>query len=344
MRKRKIIWIIISFCIAIASIWMVIQQSENFDLVTLLNHIKGMNKGWLILSLVCMFGFIWIEGITILRIVKTLDPSIQSKSGTTYAAADVYFSAITPSASGGQPASAYFMIRDGMKTSVVTITLLLNLMLYSLALVFIGIVCFIFWGEVLWRVSVKFKILFFIGSGILVGSAILFYLLIRKEQIIDGCANSIITALERWKIIKDGKTRREKIHNSMLQYKRCAVVISQNKKMLLDAFVLNVAQRLSQIVITFNLFMGCGKGLTLSIKATIMQAFVVVGSNSVPIPGAMGVADYMMLNGFTMILGETEATHMELLCRGITFYGCILTGGILTAIGYIRRRRKERIC
>ena len=38
-----------------------------------------------------------------------------------------------------------------------------------------------------------------------------------------------------------------------------------------------------------------------------------------PIPGAMGVADYIMIDGFKQLVGR-NAANMELLCRGIDVY------------------------
>ena len=46
-----------------------------------------------------------------------------------YASADIYFSAITPSATGGQPASAYYMIKDGIPISHTTAILSVNLLM-----------------------------------------------------------------------------------------------------------------------------------------------------------------------------------------------------------------------
>ena len=54
--------------------------------------------------------------------------------GVLYSAADIYFSAITPSATGGQPASALLMVGDGIPTAVTTVVLLLNLAMYNLSI------------------------------------------------------------------------------------------------------------------------------------------------------------------------------------------------------------------
>ncbi len=339
--KRKIIWIIISFFIAVASILTVIKQSKIFRPEILFSHIRHMDKGWLLLAFVCMFGFIWFEGLAIARIAGALGMQVRSGQGLVYGAADIYFSAITPSATGGQPASAYFMIKDGMHGSMITTILLLNLIMYSIALLTVGGVAFLFFGNILLRFSIESKLLFGFGFCVLIGLTILFYFLLKKGQIIYGIGDRIFRFLEKIKLVKHGDLKRKKLASSMEQYKECAKVISGNKRMLIEAYLLNVLQRVSQIAVSFCVFMACGKGWGLSLHAMIVQCFVAVGSSSVPIPGAMGVADYLMLNGFMSLLGRAEAVHMELLCRGITFYGAVGTGSIITIIGYLMRRRRE---
>ena len=69
--------------------------------------------------------------------------------------------------------------------------------------------------------------------------------------------------------------------------------------------------------------------------------FVAMGSNCVPIPGAMGVADYIMIDGFKQLVGK-NAANMELLCRGMTFYGSVITSAVIILIGYIIRKKRAK--
>lgn len=64
-----------------------------------------------------------------------------------------------------------------------------------------------------------------------------------------------------------------------------------------------------------------------------------MGSNCVPIPGAMGVADYIMIDGFKQLVGR-NAANMELLCR-MTFYGSVIISAVIILIGYIIRKKSK---
>lgn len=340
--KKKIVWAIISFCIAVGSIFLVINQSKTFKAEVLISSMLAMDLKWLILAVVSMLGFIWFEGLAIIRIAKALGVNRELKNGMVYSAADVCFSAITPSASGGQPASAYFMMKDGMKGSAIAITLLLNLIMYSAALLSVGGLTFLLFHKILFQLSMKFKILFLIGFGIICVLTFVFYMLLHKDKLIYRICNTFICFFEKLNIIKDGSTKREKLKSSLKQYRECAKFIAEDKSVLLHSYLLNVLQRLSQLGVPFFIFMACGKGSFMALRAMVIQCFVAVGSNSFPIPGAMGVADYMMLDGFTNLLGNAEAVNMELICRGITFYGCVIAGGVITMAGYILRMKRQR--
>ena len=70
--KKKIVWAIISFCIAVGSIFLVINQSKTFKAEVLISSMLAMDLKWLILAVVSMLGFIWFEGLAIIRIAKAL--------------------------------------------------------------------------------------------------------------------------------------------------------------------------------------------------------------------------------------------------------------------------------
>jgi len=73
---------------------------------------------------------------------------------------------------------------------------------------------------------------------------------------------------------------------------------------------------------------------------------VVLGTNTVPIPGAMGISDYMMLDAFGTIMPEAFAVNLVLLSRAVSFYFCVIICGI-TFLGrcllanYLKRKSEK---
>lgn len=340
--KKKVFWTVLSVIIAALSIWAVSAQASNFSFEALAEFVGESNKCWLLAAFICMFGFIWFEGIAVVRIVRGVGYKKGFKHATVYSAADVFFSAITPSASGGQPASAAFMMRDGIPGTVVTVTLLTNLIMYNLGLLFVGLICVIFHFDIAMALPLACKVLILCGVAMLSFMALVFYLLIRKAKILYGICDYFLTLFEKLHIIHNVERKRMKLHTTMEDYEECSREIHGKKTMLFDAFIWNVMQRFSQFGVAFCIFLAKGESLSDAFRVFVTQCFVSLGSNCVPIPGAMGVADYIMLCGYENIIGEEMAAYMEILCRGVSFYGCIVLSGIITFIAFITYKMRGK--
>ena len=342
MDKKKILWGILFVFIAAFSIWAVTAQNKNFSVEMMNAFVKDANKLWLFAAALCSFGFIWFEGCALARTCKGLGYRKSIREGTIYGGADVYFSAITPSATGGQPASAYFMIKDGMPASAVTAVLLINLVMYTLALLFWGVLCIIFRFDILREFSLISKLFILIGCMVLTGLVIVFYMLLRKEGILHKICEALLCFLERIHLVKRAKKRREWLERTTKEYKRCAKIVTGKGNMLLEIFFWNAMQRLSQLAVSFMIFMATGKSVQQALNMGVTQCFVAMGSNCVPIPGAMGVADYIMLDGLKNMMTNEAAVSMEILCRGVTFYGSVVIGLVIVVIGYLQRKMRKK--
>ena len=135
------------------------------------------HKGWMLLGVLSTILFVLLEGLSLRIILKSAGYPRGRKKGLIYSTSDVYFSAITPSATGGQPASAFFMIRDGIPVGITAAVLILNLMMYTISIVILGIVSIIIKPEIL-RGFGKYSLpLIYIGFACLTILAIIFILI-----------------------------------------------------------------------------------------------------------------------------------------------------------------------
>ena len=77
-------------------------------------------------------------------------------------------------------------------------------------------------------------------------------------------------------------------------------------------------------------------------EALSTQGLVILGSNSVPIPGAVGVADYLFFEGFRGMVPRESLVNVELMSRGISFYGCIILCILIVAVCYLSGKKKVK--
>ena len=179
---KKIIGVIVVSVFAIITIYTVFRGS-GISLNELTASLKEASWEGILLASVSMLGFIYFEGEALRVLVRHMGYPAKRSHGFVYSAADVYFSAITPSASGGQPASAYFMLKDGIAGTVVMAALLLNLIMYTLAILTIGLIDILISPEVFLNFSIGCRVLIVAGGLALAGLGIIFYLLLRRQAL-----------------------------------------------------------------------------------------------------------------------------------------------------------------
>lgn len=340
MQRNKILCFFATIIIAAVTIYAVFRGG-GVSFGQLAESIKEASVPGIILSCISMFGFIFFEGEALREIVFHMGYPTKHKDAFVYSAADIYFSAITPSASGGQPASAFFMIKDGMPATTVMAALLVNLIMYTLAVISIGVFAILAFPKIFLNFSVVCKI--FIVSGIIVLSvlAIIFYLLLRKQEILKKLAVWLEAFLRKIHCVYAADRVQNKMEAALKDYANCVELIFHKKRVLWKAFLLNLLQRMSQIMVTLFTFFAIHGDLSKIWELFATQIYVVLGSNCVPIPGAIGVADYLMLSGYKELMSKSDAYHLEILSRGLSFYGCMMISMITVLVGYICLRKKE---
>lgn len=339
--RRRWFWSILFLVIAAASVITIASQSKDFSPSDFLDYLHNASPFWVVISVCAVLLTIFFEGAAILIICRTFGYPRKLRNGLFYSASDIYFSAITPSATGGQPASAFFMIRDGIPVAVSTVVLLTNLIAYASSILLIGVLCFLLYPGVFLRFGVLSKVLILVGCGAQVGLALGFLLLLRREKILLAISGFFLRLFGKIHLIHRVPEKMERLERTMEEYRSCAGMIKGHWKMMIGVLLCNFAQRALQIFVTAATFLATGGPASEADEIWALQSYVVLGSNCVPIPGAVGVSDYLMIDGFSAWMEQGNAIRLELFARSLSFYLCVFLCGILTLIGYglIRKRR-----
>ena len=127
----------------------------------------------------------------------------------------------------------------------------------------------------------------------------------------------------------------------MAEYRQCARLMAKQRKVFVKVYFFNLLQRLSQITVTLLVHLAIGGSASLAADIWFTQSFVTVGTYSVPIPGGMGVADYLLIDGFRTFFDEATAVNLELISRGMSFYFCMLVSAVTVFLGTIFTLKKR---
>ena len=140
---KNIINVIVLLALIGLTFYIILHNSDGFSLASVGQFIADIHYPFLIGAFLCMIMNIGFKALSLGVLSKTLGYRKGILKNYSYASADIYFSAITPSATGGQPASAYYMVKDGIPISHTTAILSVNLLMYTASLIVLAVITFI---------------------------------------------------------------------------------------------------------------------------------------------------------------------------------------------------------
>ena len=341
-KGNKLLWSILFIVIAVLSVWAVTQQNKSFSMKKFAQLIDGAKPSFIIGAFISMLMYIGFEALALKSITQIFGYKTDFLSNYFYASGDLYFSAITPSATGGQPACGYFMNKDGVPLMATTIVLVVNTFLYTFSLVILGVGDLIINPKTILRFGPLSRFFIIFGIAIQIGLAVFFYLLIKKEYLLERILRWFIRVLGKLHFVKNVDQKTEKIKKKMDEYRETSEMIKGKMNKLFIPLIYNIFMRLSLIAVSVFVYLATGNLAADVWKVVSIQIFVIIGAYVIPIPGAIGITDYLMIDGYKSLFDSEQAVNLELLSRSISFYACILLCGILTLIRFIWVNRGKK--
>ncbi len=338
---KRFLLTLLFLLIAALSVYTVCSQAKGFSPKHFVEYLRNNNPWWLGAAVLAMLAYIGFDALMVQTLLRGFGYPMSHFKCVSYAAADLYFSAITPSATGGQPMEAYFMTKDGVPAVISTVVMLTYLLLYTLSIVIIGLVCLVIFPSSFTMFGTLGRIFIAVGAAIQIGLAVFYALLLWKKKLLMSLCDFGLRLLAKLHIIHNLAAREAKLRNTMEQYSQATELLKGRRKLLVKTLLLNLAHRCSQVLVTVFCFLAGGGPLACAPKLFAMQSNVVIGAYCIPIPGSMGVTDYLMIDGFSNIMSERQAANLELIARGLSFYICILLCGIIVLIKYIMMRLRK---
>ncbi|MBR4799053.1 MAG: flippase-like domain-containing protein [Clostridia bacterium] len=126
--------------VLIVATFAFMHNASELDFGVLAALFRSSSPAFLALGFMCVLSHIYCEGRAMAAAAGGIGIKIGHVRSTLYACAELFFAAVTPSASGGQPAVAYFMYKDGIRVSRSSVILLTNTLHSTTSLLALGLV------------------------------------------------------------------------------------------------------------------------------------------------------------------------------------------------------------
>ena len=313
---------------------------EGEDIGELINTITKANGFYLTIGVLCVIFFIWCESIIIYYMMGTLQVKNKKRTCFMYSCIGFFFSCITPSASGGQPAQIYYMRKNKIPISISTLVLMVITLTYKSVLVFIGLFLVLFQHRFVVKYLTGILPVFSLGVGLNVICCIVMLLLIFYPALTENLILACFKALVKLHLVKETSKIKKRILHSMEQYSVTTDYLKQNKKVLFHVIIITFIQRISLFFVTYFVYKAFGLAGTSWYDIVMLQAAISVAVDMLPLPGGMGISEKLFLTIFIPVFGTDLLLPGMVLSRGIAYYVQLLlsAGGTVLAHFYIGKK------
>lgn len=273
--------------------------------------------------------FFICEGINIGRGLEISGYEIPFVQKMRYSLAGFFFSSITPSASGGQPAQIYMMHKDGIKVQHGAVALILELISFQTALVLISGISFLLLRD---RIPDVSRVMFAAGETINIAALLILDVMVFSEKgyrMLSGVC------------IRFFKGHRIRILRWAVQYKKAADKVKGKRKVMIPMIFTSLVQLSALFSATYAVCPALGiKGENV-LSVAGLQSILHASVSALPFPGGAGVTEGGFVVIFSDVFKGADIAAAVVLSRIISFLIPLIISGILLAADNIRYRRKQ---
>ncbi len=306
------------------------------DLGIIMDQIARVNKWYLLTGVFLVIIFVCCESVIIKYLLHVIHIKWPLHKCVRYSFIGFFFSCITPSATGGQPAQIYYMKKEGLDIPKSTIVLLLVTILYKFVLVFIGVLVALFGQTMILDLPPEIKFYFYLGLGLNIFSVVFMSFLVFYPKLSRYLLIRFYQLLGKLHLIRRVARKIVKINRSMDDYERASVFLWENKLAIFNTFVISLIQRLLLFFVTYIVYKSFGLNEYSALRITILQSLISISVDMLPLPGGMGISERIFSVIFVPIFGTVSLTlSAMLLSRGISYYALILISAVVTIYTHI---------
>lgn len=298
----------------------------------LINSIRQFNVVFLLIAALFMVAYWILEAVGLQAALKTIHPEQKFWKTLVVAMLGQYFNCITPSSSGGQPMQVYYFAKFGTPVSHSMTALLSKFIVYQFVLtVYSAVVLVLRFGQFVAEFAPLMALVVF---GFIINTVVIVLLLMVAftKKPVKKLAFWFIRLLGKIKILKTQRVIDEKIEqvDKIIDEYHDNFCFIKSKPWLIVRMVLyTILQLTIYFAISYVIYLGFGLSGTDLFTIISCQAFVLMISAFMPLPGAMGAAEGSYAAFFGKIFGKFTS-FSTFIWRFLTFYFPIIVGLILS--------------
>ena len=327
MKKKsfptKLVFNIFVICLCVGIVCFFFFSEDG--LRDLLQSGQGIIWQWIVVAVISQLVYMFTETTVIYLFIRERYKNFSYLNALKVSFTGLFWSAVTPSSTGGQPMQIYLLHSMNVEIGYATSRLMQKFLVYQVVLTFISIISVILnFGYILTNDNIVFMIILLVFGFV---SQLAVTLVIVMFSFSPNISRKFIMffakVLGKIKIVKNLDSKISDIDKQLDTFHSSNKNIYKKPKLLISAVILTFVQFIAMFLVPYFIYLSFGLTDIGPVQIATSQAFVNLMSGMIPIPGASGAAElgYTAFFGAIFVGGTLKSS--ALIWRVINYYGVI---------------------
>ncbi len=345
--------LIFNIIVAILSLYLLVYFFiSDGGIIDLLKKPNSFNPWWILVAFLAYDFNIFMDSVVTLIYLKSQYKNYRFIDAVKVAMVGVFFGAVTPSNTGGQPMQLFLLSKQKVSVGFGSACMTQKFIAYQIITtgfsIFAVIVRFNFFQDAF--TSFWSTVFIILGFTVQLIVTALFLLVSFSPKLTAKLIGLIYKIMKRLKFVKDPEKKRDRLEKEFALFHSSSAELMKNKKRLAVIYMLVLVQVLAILSVPYFIYLSFdmpaiaihnGMNVASLFDFMCIQSFVLFTSNLVPLPGASGGAELAFSMYFSpyFVIGPVQKIKPAiLLWRLSTYYGSLI---ISAPFSYLTKGRKK---
>jgi uncharacterized protein (TIRG00374 family) len=338
-KKRTYLFSFIYMGVTIVAIIVILLFAT--DLNQIGQALKNFNIWWLFACIAALLLYWLMDALLLHDITQYMYKRVSLGHSIKVGLIGLYYCALTPSSTGGQPMQVVYMRRNNIPVGTATCIVCIKFVIYELSLCAIYITGMCLRGSYYYTHQNDAFWLAVLGFVINLVAVVFIILTIINKKLVLKMGCGLISLLSKIRIVKKKEQTIENFEHTIDDYHTAAAYISKYKLRALGSFMISVLNLSFLFVIPYLIYLSFGYSAYGIIDIFTMEAMLFLAVSFFPLPGAAGASEGGFLLFFGPFFGAATAVAM-LIWRFLTYYMMLIVGSLLVVFDEVISLKRSK--
>lgn len=336
--RRKIFSAVFYLAVLAVTLYYVFNDKNLGEILSLLSE---ANLGDVAVAVCAVVAFILGESVVLRYLLGKLGAKVSFGHCSLFSFIGFFYSAITPSASGGQPMQVLYMRRDGIPAGVSTVVLAIVTITYKMVLVLIGLAVMLLRPPAVMACLQGVEGVIYLGMALNVVAISLLLMAVFLPGPLEKCVEWALRMIQKIRPFRNPQQVAQRVNGSLSQYRGTASFFKKEPLVILVVFLITFVQRFCLFSVVWFTYRAFGLTGQNPVTVSLLYGMISVAVDMLPLPGGMGISETLFSSIFLPIFGAELVLPGMILCRGISYYTQLLISAIMTMAAHLVFRKKD---